>query len=298
MKTFQKSLLIFLCFFVFYTRADAQSAGKYYPKYDLQADKQWIDSLKSIIRKGPPPYPDNEHMAPYWKKEFRFLASCEALGLYYERLYDKRKVKDMSKALFYYNKIVELDKFPDNDTIVYRASALRTTLYRKLEDIYFKGKGVKKDREKSFEYALSGMTDQAMFKLYSERYYHCNCPLLSSTANFNYVTGLNFPFEVNPFAYPTAVFMKAPMKAEIRKITDAFLKRYAAENLVLVITTNSGNSARGQAISYHLLDYIKHLTLHYTTIPEKVIFTNNIVGEDGPTLEISFMTLKQWESKQ
>lgn len=287
-------MMLIACFLK--AKTGAQTLKKAYPAYSLQEDRPWIDSLRSVIRKGEPREPRGTSYKLYWKKELRFLKSCQTLGLYYERLYDKGKLKNMSKALFYYNKIADLGNFSDYDTGVYKASALRTTLYRKLEDIYFKGKGVKKDREKSFYYALSGMTDGRMFKFYSERYFHCNCLLLNATSGFNYEKGFNFEFKANPFASVTTIFMKAPMKAEIRKITDAFLKRYAPENLVLVITANSWASARGQAKSAHLLENIKGLILHYTTIPDSIIFTNNVVDGEGPSLEISFMTLKEFEA--
>jgi len=293
MKAFQKIPLIFLCFFLFYAGADAQSARKYYPKYNL--DKPWIDSLKSIIRKGEPSYPYGVHMTTYWKKEFRFLKSCETLGLYYERLYDKGNLKNMSKSLFYYEKIANLSKFPDYDTIVYKASALRTTICRKLEDIYFKGKGVRKNREKSFYYALYGMTDQGMFKFYSERYFHCNCMLLNATSKFDYDRDLTFTFKANPFASFTGIFRTAPVQAELRKIADVFLKKYAAQDLIMLINANAVASASGQAQAYQLVENIKRSILRHTPVSEQKIFTNVNVG-DGPSLEITFMTLKEFES--
>lgn len=289
MKIIQKSLLLCLCIFAIYAKGNAQNARKYYPAYNLLIDKQWIDSLKKIVKKGPPPYPDYYHMAPYWKKEFHFLESCRALGLYYERLYDKGLQRNMGKALFYYNKIVELDNFPDNDTIVYRASALRTTLYRKLADIYFKGKGVKKDREKSLDFALAGITDAGMFTFYSQRYFHHTKVVFPYYPLQHNQAGPTLLFGYNPFAARVSGMSIRISNADLYAIGNTLIKRNEEKNTTMTIQGYCEASSRGQARAQQICENIKTFFVKKMNIDADKISTNiEVGGEPHNAIEIKF----------
>ena len=131
-----------ITFFLFFFNA---SHAQYFPFKKPKENKDWIDSMKRIVNKNFILYPyDNNN----WKKQLLYTNTYVTLGLYYEWAYDKHYIKNMTKSIFYYKKIIDFRRYPD-DTKYIKSLAMRTNVYRKLADIYFKGKGVKKDKKYS-----------------------------------------------------------------------------------------------------------------------------------------------------
>jgi len=272
---------IFILFIIVLCSKIIAAQDVFHQSYAVEKDKPWVDSLKRVISKG---FVLNTQSKNNWKQQLAYVNNCITLGIYYEKLFEKQQVPDMQRALFYYNKVIDLGRFPDDERY-FKALAIRTTLFRKLAAVYFKGKGVKKNRKLSLELALQGFIGK-LFSFYSKRYFNCECIFLDTKMSFNYDTTTFFTFKVNPFT--KYGFKKELISKQLFEIANAFKKRQAEGNTdKIFLQKHCSASMREQAYSNTLLESIKRFFVEQMHIEaENILMNIEIDGEQN--LEIIF----------
>ncbi|MBP6432067.1 MAG: hypothetical protein KA319_09885, partial [Ferruginibacter sp.] len=165
--------------------------------YDLKKDRVWVERQKAIVEKG-------FELHPYKKdnylKQLKYVNSCVNLGRYFETMFDMRRISTMKKSVYFYEKVADFGRFPDDEKY-FKALAIRNSVLRKLADIYFVGKGIKKDKKLSLELALAGSSGyDGFFTYYSKRYFNCNCIILKKKVvddGYFYIIGNPFAMQAN-----------------------------------------------------------------------------------------------------
>jgi hypothetical protein len=214
----------------------------------------WLDSMKRIVNKG---FELNTQGKNNWKKQLTYVNTCTNLGRYYEWAYDEHYVKNMSLALKYYNKVIDLGRFPD-EPIYFKALAIRTNIYRKLADIYFKGKGVKWDKTLSLEFALDGIgSNIKLIDFYSKRYFGNMKKEIYLSNYFTKTNDSTFTFLKTSISKKSKLFYFYLIKNKLIEIGKIFNSK--KDSLDLIINFASEMSIRGQVYSYKCTDYIKKI---------------------------------------
>lgn len=246
----------------------------FFPIYNIQKDKPWLDSIKQIVRKG---FVQDVYQKNNWKKQRVFVNSCVELGMYYEKLFEKKELPNMKLALYYYIKVADMGRFPDDEKY-FKALAIRTTLFRKLSAIYFKGKGVKKDNALSRYYALEGIANNPrLFPFYSKRFFGCNCIILSSDQMTNADTV--FSLIINPFAERLNLFSTKLIDTSLLKIANNY-KSNKDTSLGILIEAFAEPSSRAQHKAQTALNNITKFLIHKAGINDNLIYTNLYVDQE------------------
>lgn len=260
------TILVFTCCI---TKSYAQN---YFPYKAPKQNVAWIDSMKRIVAKG---FEVDEKKKNNWKKQLSYINTCALLGRYYEWAYEKRYVKNMNKALVYYRKVIDLPRFPDDEKY-FKALAIRTNIFRKLEDIYFKGKGVKKNKEISFQYALQGIGyNKKLIEFYSVRYFDKNSKMIYADKNLDKLNDTVFVFKANPFSTTSKRIYLNQLDNNLKNIAEIFKAKLKLDSsLYLLVEMRSEMSSRDQSDSNHCLNYIIENLIDKQKIDENLINGN------------------------
>jgi hypothetical protein len=243
--------------------------------YNLQKDKAWIDSVKQIIKKDfEDTYKKNSYL-----NELKYFNSCIALGQYYETLFTKKIIPSNKLAIFYYEKVTDFGRFPDEPKY-FKALALRNSLCRRLAAIYFDGRGVKKNRSKSLELALKGTSGyDGFYESYSQKYFHCKCIFLRDSKTVNYNTDTAFSFPINPFALQSGFFSAKMLDTKLEKIAAGFRERRLSDSsLNITVLSYPEPSARSQHRCYRIVENVRIYLVEKAKINLDKVITNCEVG--------------------
>ncbi len=274
-----KNILAIL-FLFFFAKSNAQY---YFPYKAPSKNVHWIDSMKRIVNKG---FVLDEKKKNNWNKQLAYVNNCALLGRYYEWAYDKHFVKNMKLALKYYNKVIDLPRFPDDDRY-FKALAIRTNIYRKLEDIYFKGKGVLKNRKLSLEYALEGIGQNSkLINFYAKRYYGNTSKMIFATKDKYEMTDSVFIFKALPFVayFGLYVFKTNLLEDKFKMISEIFKNRLSNDSVNIFIEFYCEPSARAQANANMNLTLIMEKFMDKYKINSDLISTNVQVDNINETL--------------
>ena len=284
-----KYCILFITTFCFTTLLHAQRQKL---QYDISADKFWIDSVNIIVKKG---FEENTEKKNNYLTQLKYFNSCIALGRYYETLYNKGTLTSNRKAIFYYEKVTDYGRFPDDERY-FKGLAVRNTLCRKLASIYFFGKGIKKNRNESLALALKGTSGCSgfFFNTYSKRYFGSTSIVFKSRHKPDYNTDTLFTFTtINPFALQSYLFNARVIDKYLDKIAASYNKRFRLDTTCnILITAFAETSSRSQLYSNRICDNIRNYLQSKKFIkPDRII--SNVTIEDmevrvkGP-VEISF----------
>ena len=141
------SLVAIIFFVVLLSRSNAQS------------DTRWLDSLQSVLHNI-----DKDEMYENPSHLKKYISVNLLLGDYYEKLFEKKELPDLKKAISFYRNITEMGSFHDREKF-YKLMAIRNNLCRKLSGIYFFGNGIDADRKKALNLALKGMGNNKLAQL-------------------------------------------------------------------------------------------------------------------------------------
>jgi hypothetical protein len=264
----------------------AKSQGQnYFPYKAPKQNVAWIDSMKRIINKG---FEVDEKKKNNWKKQLNYVNSCATLGRYWEWAYEKRFVRNMQLALKYYNIIINLDRFPDDERY-FKALAIRTSLFRKLADIYFKGKGVKKDKKFSLAYALKGIRyNKEMYNFYSLRYFNSTSIFLNTLKDTKEVKDSFYVLKVNPFYTRVRSLKVINLDKRLIIIKEKFKECFNKKIVKILIEGTCYSSGSAQADMHYLVKKLIEWFLNNTSMSEENIITNVEVSDivDQITIKI------------
>lgn len=135
-----------------------------------QMNQNYVDSLTQIIKKGIPQGDNKKTIL----RQVSYISACEALGDYYY------KSSNIKKALNYYLLVANLGDHTDSELWDNEVPIkLRDKVCLKVGDIYFYGRGIKKDLDKALHYHTKGLlennNDQADH--YSKLYFNSTDPI-------------------------------------------------------------------------------------------------------------------------
>jgi hypothetical protein len=268
------TILIFTCCI---TKSNAQN---YFPYKAPKQNVVWIDSMKRIVNKG---FVVDESKKNNWKKQLNYINTCALLGRYWEWAYDKRFVKNMKSALKYYNIVIDLPRFPDDERY-FKALAIRNNLNRKLEDIYFKGKGVKRNNNLSLEFALQGITyNKGLVDFYSKRYYGNTKKYYYDGKAIDSVGNSIFYFRITPLAFRIPILPENVLDKELRLVFDDFTNKNKKDSVVLHLEFNGLLTIHNQAIGHEILYNLRTILISKFKMPE-----NLFILDSSPEYENSY----------
>jgi hypothetical protein len=280
-------LRIFFTILIFNCCITKSNAQNYFPYKAPKQNVAWIDSMKRIINKG---FEVDEKKKNNWKKQLNYVNTCALLGRYWEWAYEKRYVKNMSKALVYYKKIIDLDSFTGE---VKFASALgiQSNIYRKLADIYFKGNGVKKNNKLSLQYALEGIgNNKNLYKFYSKRYFKTTSIVFKNEKQNNQNDSIYY-FKINPFASRVELLTIDNIFNKLIVIRDRFNIAFKDNKVNVLIEGKCEASMRSQEHANILLRNIKNWFEKTSLITKDLIITNVEVGDNAEEMYIKISGL-------
>jgi hypothetical protein len=268
---YKKILLIFFCILFCLQRTNAQ----YQLKYDLNKDKKWIDSVKWVIKSSQisnsKPNDDDGKMI------LKNTNACSRLAVYYRQLFKLGKLKSNKLAIQYFQKASE--NYSNSSSKTYEEiNAIQNNISRVLADIFFKGEGVKKDFEKSYQYALWGMGfNKHLARYYSTKYLGTTNFILNKDDKYNFSTDTIYTIYINPFlAKANGLVLNAFEKQLIEKIAEAYKKQNKNKDLNIVITGYTYSTPSFQAMFYQRLDNMKNVL-----VEKYKIGSNNVNIQTG-----------------
>jgi hypothetical protein len=262
----------------------AKSQGQnYFPYKAPKQNVAWIDSMKRIVAYD---FDVDVSEKNNWKRQLNYVNTCALLGRYWEWAYEKRYVKNMKKALVYYDKVINILRFYGYNE---KAKAIRTNVYRKLEDIYFRGKGVKKDKVYALQLALDGIGKNfELIDFYSERYYGKISNINFNKISFVEINDSIFIFKANPFAVKAEVINRNSLFEKMNKVIDLFKLKSNNDSLYIAISTVCRPNSRSEQYTYLMINKITSFLISKEINPD-FINTNNEIGfVDDNFLTISF----------
>jgi hypothetical protein len=273
-------LKIFLTILIFISCITKSHAQNYFPYKTPKQNVAWIDSMKRIIGKV---FEVDEKKKNNWKKQLDYVNTCATIGRYWEWAYEKRYVKNMGKALVYYKKIIDLPRFPDDERY-FKALAIRNNLNRKLEDIYFKGKGVKRNKNLSLEFALQGITyNKELVDFYSKRYYGNTKKYYYNGKAIDSVGNSIFYFRITPLAFRIPILPENTLDKELKLVFDDFSKKNKKDSVNLYLEFNGLLTSYNQAIGHEILYNLRTILISKYKIPE-----NLFILDSSPEYENSY----------
>lgn len=270
--------IIILCLFFshFVTPINAQRVF-----YNINKDAAWIDATRKSVIKYQREYDRNNNN----RSQLQFIKSCIALGLYYEKCFQKKILPDNKSAVKYYEKVTDIGTFP-GDEKYYKAAALRNNVCRKLADIYFDGTGIKKNREKSLALALKGSSGyNGFFEYYSQKYFHCKCLILS----LNHIDTA-YSLNLNPFFYQAHKLITIINDKRFKEVGDSYKQKLSGDStLNLMVLGFPVASMMSQARTQKALEILKTFFVEKVQIAqEKIIINAEVGGGDANVFEILF----------
>lgn len=181
--------------------------------------------------------------------------------------------------MFYYEKVTGLDHYNGSDLgRNYKAVAIRNNLRRKLATIYFNGKGVKKNFEKSYFLALDGKANiTELFDFYSHRYFG-RTSIILDIRKVDFEGIVVYTIIINPFSYQLKGFNKIREISKVRVIAKSFKRKTNIENLNMEILTYCETSSLAQTKAYQTIDVIRDYFIKVIKIFPDRIYTNIEVG--------------------
>jgi hypothetical protein len=231
-------------------------------------DQHWLDSLQSVIHNI-----DKDEMYEKPSLAKKYISINLVIGEYYEKMFQKNELPDLKKAMGFYRSITEMGIFHDREEY-YSLMATRNNLCRKLSNIYFFGKGIKADREKALELAVKGMgNNKEFFKIYSKRFYDCECTILSKQNNAPGNDSV-FKLNVNPFAFP--VVSDLPVKdQQLADMVKALSASRKFSKSYLYISVYAQGTVQGDYNAEALMEKLKdYFTKNMDIDPEKILFSS------------------------
>lgn len=271
-------LCVGLLFFI--NTSTAQKVKLY---YDLKKDREWVERMTWIIKKG---YSNSASEDKTALRMIKYFNNCVALGRYYERVFDFGKIKSMKQSLYYFEKITEYGYFPGNGKY-YKAAAICNNVSRRVADIYFKGKGVKKDNKKSLAMALKGSSGiPAFFEYYSKKYFKKVSNVLQLNASN---TDLSYTIVLNPFALQMGITaLKNEEKIFLKKIADKYNENNLYDtSLLIYVKSYPTTTGLSQYQNSNAIEKIKTFFVEKLKIKlEKVYFDNIVEGGELGYIDI------------
>jgi hypothetical protein len=151
------------------------------------------------------------------------------LGLYYERMFDTKKLPDIKLALKYYFKVDDMPYFPDDERF-YKTSAIKANLSRRVSDIYFKGKGIKKDIRLSYYYAINGIAHNSpLIDFYTKRYF--GEKYFAHYAKWDHESDSTYQLMINPFLErSSSYYLTGKEKNVLRRIVNQYINKYNTDS--------------------------------------------------------------------
>ena len=278
-----KVFIVIILMFVAYS-----SRAQMFPHKKPSQNKIWVDSMQRIIGKG---FELNVKDKNNWKKQLAYVKNCTLLGRYLEWAYDKHYEKNMKLALKYYKLVTDLPRFPDDDKY-FKALAIRTNINRKLEDIYFKGKGVKKNRKLSLEYALEGIgLNSNLIDFYAKRYYGNTSRMIFATKDKFAMSDSVFIFKAVPFVAHFGISNSTfnALDDKFKMISEIFKNRLTNDSVNILLEFYCETSLRSQAnANYNLINLANKLRDKFK-INADLIITNIEVENINDTLFTIFI---------
>jgi len=279
-----------ICAFFFPAYSQNNEAGLLLKtiSFHYSKEEQMVDSLKKLVKKG---FVIDENRRNNGKKYSEFVNNCISIGSYYERLYNTHRLPNMKMALFYYLKVADMNNLP-GDPKYYKGASVKTTLYRKLADIYFKGNGVKKDVLYSRRLALEGIgRNSDLIPFYSMRYYGQQDVFLSANRKYNYESGSEFLYNFNPFASKNWAFVAKTMEKKLEDVAKAYRVRNMDSKLKIQLTSYPIATMASQASCNKLMDRLKVFLIEKQNLSEENIITSCEVNDDSKNgvIEVRFI---------
>jgi hypothetical protein len=253
---------------LFFKIVEAQKVNLF---YDVTKDRRWIAEQKQKITS----FQDNRTANTHQKNLTQYFKICYKLGKYYEDLFDRKRVKNLARAIFYYELVADYGKFPDEKKYESN-SAFKANLCRKLAQIYFSGRGVKKDKTLSIIYAKRGTTNTFFANYYSYKYFKSQNIVLG----FYKQNDTIYTLKINPF---TGILVYSKLKFidnNLHELGKKF-KNFIDTTLQIRIQTYSIASMASQATASHNLENIKTYLVEKVGINANKIYIENII-EGGP----------------
>jgi hypothetical protein len=180
-----------------------------------QKEIRYVDSLKKIINKGIPEGYGNSIN----KNQIRYIKACGSLADFY------KSNNNIKKALHYYLLVAELgdgtdSKLGDNDIAI----ELRDKICLKVGNIYFTGKGIKKDLNKALIYHAKGLLENNWDKAdyYSKLYFHNTNRIILIETKHYFTNDTSTTCTLNPFYFFRKISVNEISKAlkEIKMISN------------------------------------------------------------------------------
>jgi hypothetical protein len=181
--------------------------------------------MKRIINNGLPPY----HPIPTaMQQQVDYINTCVDLGRYYERLFDSGRLKTMKPAVNYYEMVSALNVSEESIGRNEEAIGIKDNVCRKLAYLYYKAKGVEKDKVLSLQLAWRGrISDPVYTDILSRRYFSSNEPVFKMYKEINLNSDTSYTSFLNPF-YWINVSLKSADKDELKILAEQLKRREGA----------------------------------------------------------------------
>jgi len=272
---------IFLLLLIFFGAGIAAAARQ--PHYDLQKDKHWLDSLDRVIHSI-----NRDEMYDVQPLMKKYINTNILAGNYYEKMFEQQQLPDLKKAVLYYSKVGDLGTFPGREDY-FSLMAIRNNVCRKLSNYYFFGKGIKANREKALEYAISGAgTNPELFKLYSNRFFNCECVVLGSTKKNDSM----YVLKLNPFIFKNPQNISAYEKS-LEAIRKDFLQAKYEELYLHIRVIGPSNMSGYENAEDIASKFNEYFVAKKTIGQDRVVFYGDADIMHTYTVQISFRNTNQ-----
>ena len=229
--------------------------------FSFSQNLRYVDSLKRIIKRGIPEGEDNRTI----KKQFRYINACEALGDYYHSLNQNKK------AIYYYELVADLDGHILSD----EQMELRDKVSLKVGDIYFAGRGIKKDLPSSIRYhskALIGKSS-SLKDHYSKLYFDNTDPIFILNAR---------PFDTTTYAV-NLLNIDKPLSKKLKEYLLPLINKLNSDTLLKCRITVGilplGLTEENQGLVYRSLINIQDYLKKKIVVPNRIDAEVEIPGE-------------------
>jgi hypothetical protein len=230
-------------------------------------DKHWLDSLKKIARQNPELFSE--------KRQMGWANALIELGKYYE---NKQQIK---KAVTYFEKLLggEFYYFYSYSFNT-RLTATCSKIQKRLSGYYFSGRDVKKDVDKSYEYAFGGYSgNKNDYTLFSKRYFNSTAIVLSKLDTLDYKKDSIFICTINSFALKLNTSIKKENAAALDNIANRFLHLHNDSLNFIQVTYFPPTCCKNDMcrVQNSLVEIKNYLQKNFP-IPENKITTNMELG--------------------
>jgi tetratricopeptide (TPR) repeat protein len=231
------------------------------------ADKYWLDSLQKIARKNPESFSE--------KRQMGWINALIELGKYYET---KQEIK---KAIFYFDKLLDGEFYYfKNFFLSEKLSEECSKIQKRLSGYYFSGHDIKKDVDKSYDYALDAYSgNKTDYIQFSKRYFNSTAIILSKKDTIDPQNDSIFICTLNSFALKLNTSIKKTNAAALNDIANRFLNLHNDSlNFIQVTYFPPGCCKSDMCRVQNSLLEIKNYFQKNFHIPENKIITNMELG--------------------